>query len=127
MDKGTEAPQASTEATAPIVFKGRTIQTYLPNEAQIAVIARLSFWDRNIGQDVERIRGGINRVGALLAGLMVDRADWEWIEDGMASREIQWEEVLDIFDLLADAHGLTNRADRRSRARKAAPAKARRG
>lgn len=118
-DKGTAVE------VKPIEFKGREIMTYLPNEAQIAVMARLTFWDRNVGEDVQKIRGGLNRIGALLAGLMVNREDWDWIEDNMAAREFDWSEVLDIFTLIGDAHGLHNRADRR--ARKATQSRARRG
>lgn len=122
MDKGTVS---ADQATAPIEFHGRTIQTYLPNEGQMAVIARLSYWDRNVGdKDVNKIRAGVNRVGALLAGLMANQEDWDWIEDGLAGREFDWSEVLDIFGLIADAHGLSNREDRR---RRPAQTRARRG
>lgn len=116
----------ATSATAPITFHGRVIETYLPNDGQLAVIARLGIALDRMGTDVERIKVSINRVGTLLAGLMRDRADWDWIEDGMAAREIPWSDVLDIFGLIAEAHGLTNRAQRRAAAKRA-PAKARRG
>lgn len=117
MDEGTSTTTTEApEGAQPITFKGREILTYLPNEAQIAVIARLSLWDKNVGQDsMEKLRRGINRVGALLAGLMVHQEDWDWIEDGMAARTIDWAEVLDIFDLIGDAHGLKNRAARRAK------------
>jgi len=121
--KGTAT--STEEPTAPIEFHGRTIETYLPNEGQMAVISRLSYWDRNVGdKDVEKIRAGINRVGALLAGLMVKQEDWGWIEDGLAAREFDWSDVLDIFGLIADAHGITNRAERR---RRTTQSRARRG
>lgn len=124
--KGTVATTSTDAPTAPIEFGGRKIMTYLPNEAQMAVIARLSYWDRNVGkEDVQKLRAGINRVGTLLAGLMVEQDDWDFIEDGMAAREFTWEEVLGIFDLLADAHGLGNRATRR--AAKSTASRARRG
>lgn len=123
MDKGTST---TTEPTAPITFRDRTIQTYLPNEAQIAVIARMTFWsESSMGNDVQRLRAGINRVGKLLAALMVNQDDWDYVEDLMAAREVEWSEVLGIFSLIADAHGLSNRADRRQR--KTAAPKARRG
>lgn len=127
-DKGTVTATSTEAPTAPIVFRGRTIQTYLPNEAQIAVIARMTFWTADsMGKDVNRFRTGVNRVGALLAGLMADQADWDFIEDGMAAREIEWDGVLGIFNLIAEAHGLVNREDRRATAKKTGGKKARRG
>lgn len=121
--KGTVTAASTDAPTEPIEFHGRKIMTYLPNEGQLAVIARLSYWDRNVGkEDVQKLRAGINRVGTLLAGLMVEQEDWDFIEDGMASREFAWEDVLGIFEKIADAHGLGgNRAQRRattSRARR---------
>lgn len=126
--KGTVATDESTaktaDSTAPIEFHGRKIVTYMPNEAQMAVIARMTFLDPDT-QDVNRVRTHINRVGALLAGLMVEQADWDFVEDGMAAREFTWDEVLDIFNLIAQAHGLVNREQRR--AAKKTGGKARRG
>jgi len=124
MAEGTAV--AEQTSIAPIEFKGRTIQTYLPNEAQVAVITRITFWDvEAMGKDKEKFRRGVNRIGSLLAGLMVNQEDWDWIEDGMAAREIDWADVISIFSLISDAHGLTNRADRR--ARKSTGTRARRG
>lgn len=116
MDRGTDVAEATatTEEAKPIEFKGRTILTYMPNDAQMAVIARMTYLTNEDAKDVEKVRKYVNRVGKLLAGLMVNQGDWDWIEDGMAAREIDWREVLDIFMLVADAHGLRNRAARRA-------------
>lgn len=113
MDEGTSATTTAEAPTQPITFHGRMIETYLPTEAQIAVIARMSFVDPN-SRDVQKLRVATNRVGMLLAGLMANQDDWDFIEDGMAAREIEWDEVLNIFELIAEAHGLKNRAARRA-------------
>jgi|GEM_PF-2339677 len=91
--------------TRPVEFGGRTIQTVKPNEGQLAVLVRMGFWRRNYGEEADpanaaqfaRQLSALNRLFTLIAALIHDQADWDWIEDRMADSTFTGEEVMGLL------------------------------
>lgn len=133
-----------------ITFENRDMRVILPNEDQLAVlIASQEFFRRHmrrmdeilpelealgaartaehpVVQEAARLnREGMKHAGrfqTILQTLLLDQADWDFIQDGMADKSIKWQHVADIPALIIEAHNAQtgeplggNRATRRAK------------
>lgn len=138
---GTAADGTPITNVLTIVFEGRVCPVVVPDTGQIALLVDAERWmtraqrDRQQLGDLEGLPNehpsvvkaqrlaarGVEHVGRLariIGSLFVDEADWDWICDMLAGREIKWNAVAEIpSDVLRaynESMGPNNRADRRA-------------
>lgn len=118
LDEAVHDQEPEDEARE-LEFKGRKIAVRMPSSGQMAVLARLAAtWDEG-RQDPDQLLRLMNRTLGLLAGLMVNRGDADWLEDGLASRRLDFGDVTELFHRITDTLvPPQNRAERRARARR---------
>lgn len=139
------ADGAPSTTVLTIVFSGRVCPMVVPETGQIALLVDAERWmqraqrDRQALGDLEGLADdhpsvvkaqkiaarGVEHVGRLariIGSLFTDEADWDWICDMMAGREIKWQQVAEIPTLVLRAYnesqGPGNRAERRATTRR---------
>lgn len=94
-DEGTTKTPPKPE-TREITFHERAINVFEPTKEQFAVLLRLSQLRPAKDTSTARQIATINRLPLLVSSLFADDEDWDWVEDGLATNEVKWEEIIDI-------------------------------